>query len=106
MELLIFAGLMWVAPIVVFCYLSDRDGKNTGVVFVAAFLFSWVGGIVAYAVLKGEKPQDKWKREDEDLEKQREEAALRALGKLPARKGEAMSEARKRELEGLLGGKR
>ncbi len=106
MEILITALLFLVMPVCVCCYAADRDGKNVWIVMAAAFFFSWLGGIVAWYLCQGTTPEERIANEDAELERQREEAALRAMGKLPARPGERLSEARKRELEGLLGGKR
>ena len=106
MNLLIYVCVFTFAPVAVCCYAADRDGKNVWVVLICSVLFSWLGGILSWYLLKGMTPAERVANDDAALERQREEAALRALGKLPVQPGEMLSDARKRDLEKLLGGKR
>ena len=75
-------------------------------VFVMTLIFGWLGGILSYFLCTGESIEDKIAKEDAELERRREEAMLKALGKHPEQKNSPMSAAKKEKLEGLLGGKR
>ena len=107
MEVVVYAALFWVAPILVCCKASEAKGQDVMVTFCASFIFSWIGGLLAVALQKESDPQErlsKFEREQHDLEQQRVEAEMKALGKLPESKG-SLSRERKKELEKLLGGK-
>lgn len=106
--------LFWVLPIFVCSWLADRQGKDLTKVFVCALLLGWVGGILALVLLEGGERQGgleaQWEAEEEELERQRKAAALRAMGKDPElealKRTSSFSAAKRKELEGLLGGKK
>lgn len=109
MEVVIILLLGWVLPILVCSWLADRQGKDMIKVFACSFFLGWIGGILALLLLPGGEPNDpllkQWEKEDAELERQRNEAALRAMGKLPQQQSQLTPE-RRRELEKLIGGKR
>lgn len=109
MEIALIVSLAWIAPILVCSWLADRQGKDMIKVFACSFFLGWIGGILALLLLPGGEPHDpqaeKWAREDAELEKQRNEAALRAMGKSPSEQSKFTPE-RRRELEKLIGGKK
>jgi hypothetical protein len=109
MEIVILIFLAWIAPILICSWLADRQGKDMIKVFACSLFLGWIGGILALLLLPGGDPHDplvdKWAREDAELEKQRNEAALRAMGKLPAQQSQLTPE-RRSELEKLIGGKK
>ena len=101
MDLLLFAFFLWILPIIVCCYISNEQGKSVEKTFLLAALFSWLGGVLAIVML--EKEDSKAAAQEADLQRQRDEANLRALGQLPRAPGE-LSDSRKRELEKYYGG--
>lgn len=106
MGLLIFILIFWALPLALFCYLAEKEGKSVMTVFVMTLIFGWLGGILSYFLCTGESIEDKIAKEDAELERRREEAMLKALGKHPEQKNSPMSAAKKEKLERLLGGKR
>ncbi len=107
MTVLIIFLVNWAMPAVLFSYLADRDGKRVWVVLLATLLFGWLGALLSWWLQSGESPASRTAAHDAELERQREAAALRALGKVPSpHGGEEMTRERREKLESLLGGRR
>lgn len=109
MEIYLLIFFAWILPILVCPWLADKQGKDLIKVFACSFFLGWIGGILSLLLLPGGEPhnplKEKWAREDEELERQRREAALRAMGKDPSQQS-SFSPEKRRELESLLGGKK
>ena len=106
-EIALIGIVFWVVPLVVFCYLAGEAGKDVRIVFLCAFVFGLVGGLLAYFLLPPKEGFERtpsprsWEAKEAELERQRQEAELRALGKVPDQ-GRMISKERRAELEKLL----